>query len=82
VLVSQKEVVNGAEYEPLPSFDKLDLAGNISVSRIIGDHLIMELRGATSIIPTRPSPNVVNKGSYYEYGNYNQVLMLMVNWRF
>ncbi len=82
VLVSQKEVVNGAVYDPTPAFDRLDLAGNLSVARILGDHLIMELRGATSVIPTRPAPVVVNKGSYYEYGNYNQVLMLMINWRF
>jgi hypothetical protein len=82
VLVSQKQIYNGIELDITPPFETLDLAGTLSVTRIMGDHLMLEWRGGTSIIPTRPAPQVVNKGSFYEKGMYNQVMMLMLNWRF
>jgi Outer membrane protein beta-barrel domain len=82
VLVGQKQIYNGIELDITPPFETLDLAGTLSVTRIVGDHLMLEWRGGTSIIPIRPAPQVVNKGSFYEKGMYNQVMMLMLNWRF
>lgn len=82
ILISQKVDFNGAVGEPSPPFETLDFSGNLSVAWIIGDHSLLEFRGSSSFIPTRPAPAVVNKLSYYEQGNYNQVIGLSYMFRF
>lgn len=82
LLISQKQEFNGIEYPLNPEFRTFDISGAISVVRNLGDKFSIELRGNTSIIPTRPAPAVANPLSYYEQGNYNQVLMLGLQYRF
>ncbi|MFN6378376.1 MAG: porin family protein [Flavobacteriales bacterium] len=81
-LISQKQEFNGLEYDINPEFKALDISGSLSVTRLIGNKFSLELRGNTSILPTRPAPAVVNPLSYYERGNYNQVLLLALHYRF
>lgn len=82
VLLSQEQVSNGFEFEINPPFRSFDLSGCGSIQASFGDHLGMELRAYTSIIPIRPAPQVVNPLSFYEQGNYNQVLSLGVVYTF
>jgi hypothetical protein len=35
--------------------------------------------GSSSVLPTRPNPAQVNPLSYYEKGNYNQTLQLLLS---
>jgi hypothetical protein len=81
-LINQKQVFNGIEYDVNPEFRAYDISGSLSVMRLIGDKFALEVRGNTSIIPTRPAPAVANPLSYYEQGNYNQLLMLGLHYRF
>lgn len=82
VLINQKIDFNGAVYEPSPAFNSLDFSGYLSIGWMISENSILEFRGGSSFIPTRPAPLVVNKLSYYEQGNYNQVIGLSYMWRF
>lgn len=81
-LVNQIQVFNGIEYDVNPEFRAFDISGSLSVMRSLGDKFALEIRGNTSIIPTRPAPAVANPLSYYEQGNYNQLLMLGLQYRF
>lgn len=82
LLISQKQLFNGLEYEITPPFSTLDISGCLSVQTKLGERLSLELRGFTSILPTRPAPAVVNALSYYEQGNYNQVITLGLQYGF
>lgn len=82
ILINQKIDFNGAVYEPTPAFNRLDFSANLSIAWLISESSILEFRGGTSFIPTRPAPEVVNTLSYYEQGNYNQIIALSYMWRF
>lgn len=74
VLLNQKIVSNGYDYEVNPPFRGFDVGASIGVTWWLGERFFFDLSMASSIIPTRPAPVVVNPASYYEYGNYNQTL--------
>ena len=80
VLVSQQQDYNGSKSNPSPLFETLDIGGTFGVGYMMGEKLGVEFRGQTSMIPTRPAPNVTNTWSYYEQGNYNQVLLFLVSY--
>lgn len=74
VLVKQKIVSNGYDYELNPPFRSFDIAAAGGVTWWLSEHFFFDLSFTTSIIPARPAPEVVNKTNYYEYGNYNQTI--------
>lgn len=82
VLLKQKIVSNGYDYEVNPPFVGYDIGIAAGVTWWMGRKAYFDLSTASSILPTRPAPVVVNPGSYYEYGNYNQTLQLMFGLRF
>lgn len=82
VLVKQSQEYNGSSSSPSPLFEPLDIGGTLGAGYELNDNWTIELRGQTSIIPTRPSPNPTNTWSYYEQGNYNQVLQLLLSLSF
>lgn len=82
LLVSQKQFYNGLSYDIVPPFSTLDISGCLSVQARLSERMSLELKGYTSILPTRPAPEVVNKLNYYEQGNYNQVLTLGLQYGF
>ncbi len=82
VLVSQKIVANGYDYEPNPPFENYDIGSTGGVVFALSESWAIEARGQFSIIPTRPTPNFTNPGSYYEKGNYNQTLQFMIHFAF
>lgn len=87
VLISQKVKSNGVNYgvseaSSGPEFKRYDIGLMGALAWWPTSKFFVELSTSTSIIPTRPAPLVVNKGSYYEAGNYNQTLQLMFGLRF
>ncbi|MBX7050614.1 MAG: PorT family protein [Flavobacteriales bacterium] len=82
ILLKQEMKINGASYDVNPAFRKQDIGGQLGFAWWPTEKLFFELDMATSVVPTRPAPAVVNKNSYYEQGNYNQVLQLLMGIRF
>ena len=81
-LIKQDILSNGASYAVTPAFRNYDLGIALGTTLQLGDHLFLEGKFSTSIIPTRPSPNFANPNSYYERGNYNQVLYFLIGRNF
>jgi hypothetical protein len=77
-LFNQKIISNGFDYEVNPPFESIDVGLELGVSYWITPKLSVNLMSSTSVIPTRPNPSQVNPLSYYEKGNYNQTLQLLI----
>lgn len=82
VLVKQKIVSNGYEYEVNPPFKDFDFGGSLGLTWWLGKKIFIDVSGTSSILPIRNAPEVVNKLNYYEYGNYNQTLEFTLGIRF
>lgn len=81
-LIKQDILSNGAPYGVNPAFRNYDIGIALGATLQLGDHFFIEGRFSTSVIPTRPSPNFANPNSYYEKGNYNQVLNFLIGRNF
>lgn len=81
-LVRQEILANKAPYPVIPAFKNYDVGVALNVSVPLNDKLYLEGKFSSSIIPVRPSPNYANPLSYYERGNYNQVLYFLVGRNF
>ena len=81
-LIQQDILSNGLSYPVLPAFRNYDFGIAIGAALQLGDHLFLEGKFSSSVIPTRPSPNFANPNSYYEKGNYNQVLYFLIGRNF
>ncbi len=82
IMMNQKIRYNGADTDiPIP-FNKTDIGGQLGIAYWAGQKLFFEFDITSSILPTRPNPSAVNPGSYYEKGNYNQTLQLLIGLRF
>ena len=78
-LLNQKKKENGVDREIDPPFEKLDVGAELGVSYWLTPSFGVHLMGSTSVLPTRPNPGQTNPGSYYERGNYNQTLQLLLS---
>jgi hypothetical protein len=81
-LLNQKIKENGVDREIDPSFEKLDVGLELGVSYWLTPSFGAQIIGSTSVLPTRPNPGQTNPGSYYERGNYNQTLQLLLSMAF
>ena len=81
-LIKQDILSNGAPYAVNPAFRNYDIGIALGATLQLGEHLFIEGKFSTSVIPTRPSPNFANPNSYYEKGNYNQVLNFLIGRNF
>jgi hypothetical protein len=75
-LVRQRQMNNGAYYEINPPFSDFDYAAGFDVAVWFTSKTALCAGFWTSFMPTRPNPSVTNQFSYYERGNYNQLLSL------
>jgi Outer membrane protein beta-barrel domain len=82
VLTSSKIMFNGNDYGIDPPFENLDLGLIGGVHWLASERVSFILRASTSLLPVRPSPNPVQQFSYYEQGQYNQVLSLLLGYSF
>ncbi len=78
VLVKQKIVSNGYDYAVNPPFEQYDIGASIGLTWWLGERFFMDISTSSSVLPTRPAPLVVNKGSYYEQGNTNQMIQFIL----
>ena len=78
-LLNQKKKENGVDHEIDPPFEKLDVGLELGISYWLTPSFGAQIIGATSVLPTRPNPGQTNPGSYYERGNYNQTLQLLLS---
>lgn len=81
-LIKQDILSNSLTYDVIPAFHNYDVGITLGTTLQLGDHLFLEGRFSSSILPTRPSPNFANPNSYYEKGNYNQVLYFLIGRNF
>ena len=77
-LLNQKIVSNGFDNLVNPPFESMDIGLELGVSFWVTPKFCVSLMGSSSVIPTRPNPAQVNPLSYYEKGNYNQTLQLLI----
>jgi hypothetical protein len=84
LLIKQKTWDNNtsSELDITPAFNTLDIGGVLGIEVKLSESLSAEVRTTTSIVPVRDAPVVANKNSYYEQGNYNQTLQLLMHMRF
>jgi hypothetical protein len=82
-LLNQKIRYNGnGEAAVIPAFEKYDIGISGGIAWWATSKLFFEYSLSTSVLPTRPAPLVVNPNSYYERGNYNQTMQIMIGIRF
>jgi len=81
-LIKQEILSNKVPFAVNPAFRNYDIGLCVGALLQLGDHLFVEGKFSTSVIPTRPSPNFANPNSYYEKGNYNQVLHFLIGRNF
>jgi len=81
-LIKQDVLSNYYSYPVAPAFRSYDFGLAVGSTLQLGDHFFIEGRFSSSILPTRPSPNFANPNSYYEKGNYNQVLYFLIGRNF
>ncbi len=81
-LIKQEVLANSLTYSVNPSFRNFDVGIALGAIAQLGDHLFVEAKFSSSVLPTRPSPNFANPNSYYEKGNYNQALHFLIGRNF
>jgi len=77
-LLNQKIISNGFDYVVNPPFQRLDVGLEFGLAFWVTPKFSVNIMTSTSVLPTRPNPSQVNKLSYYEKGNYNQTLQLIL----
>ncbi len=82
VLTGSKIMFNGNDYGIDPPFENLDMGITGGVHWLASEKLSFILRASSSLLPVRPAPNPVQRFSYYEQGQYNQVLYLLLGYSF
>ncbi len=81
-LIRQDILANSLTYDVNPAFRNYDIGIALGATMQMGEHFFIEGKFSSSVVPTRPSPNFANPNSYYEKGNYNQVLYFLIGRNF
>ncbi|MFN8776037.1 MAG: porin family protein [Flavobacteriales bacterium] len=82
VLLNQEIRTNSVNVDVNPPFRSYEIGGVAGVMYSISEKLGVGVRFSSSILPVRPAPNFTNRFSYYERGNYNQVVHFLLQYRF
>ncbi|MFN8699179.1 MAG: outer membrane beta-barrel protein [Flavobacteriales bacterium] len=82
ILISQEIRTNTVNTEINPPFESYELGGVASGIFSFSEKFALGARVMSSVLPVRPTPNFANRFSYYERGNYHQVLNFLVQYRF
>ena len=67
-----------AEYGGQPAFNDWDFGINAGVGFVFTDNTSLVFEYGQSVVPIRPNPAQANQFSYYERGNYNSTVSLML----
>jgi hypothetical protein len=61
-----------------PAFNDWDFGVNAGIGFVLSDNSSLVFEYGQSVIPIRPNPSQANQFSYYERGNYNSTVALML----
>lgn len=67
-----------AEYGGQPAFNDWDFGINAGIGFVLSSNTSIVFEFGQSILPIRPNPAQANQFSYYERGNYNSTISLML----
>ncbi len=81
-LLSSQEIDNGFSRDFQQPFDNNEYSFILGVNYLFAEKLFVNARFSQSIIPIRKAPSVVNPLSFYEAGQYNSVIQLMLGYEF
>lgn len=73
-----KETSSVSEYGGQPAFNDWDFGVNAGIGFVLSDNSSLVFEYGQSIVPIRPNPSQVNQFDYYERGNYNSTVALML----
>ena len=82
VLVYQKLMSNGYDYDIDPPFSFYELGALTGVEYKINEHFSAMFRFSSSLLPAREAPSAEYFTRYYQKGNYNQVLQFGLMYNF
>jgi hypothetical protein len=73
-----KETSSVSEYGGQPAFNDWDFGINAGIGFVLSDNSSLVFEYGQSVVPIRPNPSQANQFSYYERGNYNSTVALML----
>lgn len=83
VLTKQEAWSNAIGIFQMPgNFNTIDVGGLFGAQWWFNDHIGAEVRGTSSLLPARNAPTVPLPNSFYEQGNYHQLIELLFSYRF
>ena len=77
-VMANKESYTLAEYGGQPAFNDWDFGINAGIGFVFTDNTSIVFEFGQSVVPIRPNPSPTNQFSYYERGNYNSTVSLML----
>lgn len=77
-VMSNKYSYTLSEYGGQPAFNDWDFGINAGIGIVLSYNTSLVFEYGQSIVPIRPNPAQANQFSYYERGNYNSTVSLML----
>ena len=77
-VMANKESYTLTEYGGQPPFNDWDFGINAGIGFVFTDNTSIVFEFGQSVVPIRPNPSPTNQFSYYERGNYNSTVSLML----
>lgn len=77
-VMANKESYTLTEYGGQPAFNDWDFGINAGVGFVLSYNTSLVFEYGQSVVPIRPNPAQANQFSYYERGNYNSTVSLML----
>ncbi len=77
-VMANKESYTLTEYGGQPAFNDWDFGINAGIGFVFTDNTSIVFEFGQSVVPIRPNPSPTNQFSYYERGNYNSTVLLML----
>jgi hypothetical protein len=77
-VMANKSTYSLSEYGGQPAFNDWDFGINAGIGFVLSDNSSLVFEYGQSVVPIRPNPSQANQFSYYERGNYNSTVALML----
>ena len=77
-VMANKESYTLTEYGGQPAFNDWDFGINAGIGFVLSGNTSIVFEFGQSVVPIRPNPSPTNQFSYYERGNYNSTVSLML----
>ena len=77
-VMANKYTYSLSEYGGQPAFNDWDFGITAGIGFVLSDNSSLVFEYGQSVVPIRPNPSQANQFSYYERGNYNSTVALML----